>query len=508
MVIDSSELSRATEYEFCVIGSGPAGMTVARELADAGRHVIVLESGVAKGRPETDALRATEVSGIPVKDCSRERVLGGTSSTWAGLSSPYDQIDFLQRPDRGSSGWPISRRELDPFYRLASERYRFAPADWFRESGPLCTVRSESTVELKWSNVEEKLFLAAVEPQHFGREHAGIFRREGVDLTCNATVVALGGGTGKRMVDFVETRTVDGGVSRVRAKAFVLATGGIENARLLLNSRGLRSNGLGNESDNVGRYLMNHPKNYAGLIRLRHPVAELPYYFGFTREGFAGYAGLRLPQDAQWREGLLNCYVRFEPVYGWSNNGGVEAFVSLLRRARSLMRALPQIKPHWSCKLAERLSPSIRTVHLRNFMEMEPRRENRVTLSKRLDQFGMPLPRVNHDTSALDRHSLRVLHERLAADVARLGLGEFVHGLPPEGEPWPVAQDASHHIGTTRMGADPATSVVNTDCRLHNVANVYMAGSSVFPTSGNANPTYTIVALAIRLARHLNATGC
>ena len=290
----------------------------------------------------------------------------------------------------------------------------------------------------------------------------------------------------------------------MRAKAFVLAAGGIENARLLLNSHDLCSNGLGNESDNVGRYLMNHPKNYAGLIRLRHAVAELPYYFGFTRNGFAGYAGLRLPQDVQWREGLLNCYVRFEPVYGWSNKRGGEAFVSLLWRARRLIRALPQMNPHWSCKLAERLSPPIRAVRLRNFMEMGPRRENRVTLSKRLDRFGMPLPHVHHDTSASDRHSLRVLHERLAAEVARLGLGEFVHGLPPEGEPWPVDQDASHYIGTTRMGADPATSVLNTNCRLHKVANVYVAGSSVFPTSGNANPTYTIVALAIRLARHLN----
>jgi hypothetical protein len=314
----------------------------------------------------------------------------------------------------------------------------------------------------------------------------------------------------------------------------------------LLASRDLCAAGLGNEHDQVGRHLMNHPKNYHGIIRLARPVHELPWLFGCLHGGFAGYAGLRLP-DATLRErALLNAYVRFEPLFPWSSNLGVEALVTLVKRSGGLftrwkskrrdevvtlrdysetgddsdlantrltagrvckllgivvLNAVPVTRYAWS-RLREGRAPRIQRVRLRNFMEMEPHPDNRVTMAEERDVNGQPLPRVTHACTALDRRSLISLHEILAMEVERTGFGRLVSELDDE-PPWPIDQDASHHMGTTRMGRDPATSVVDLHSRLHTVENVWIAGASVFPTSGCANPTFTLVALAIRLARRL-----
>ena len=153
-------------------------------------------------------------------------------------------------------------------------------------------------------------------------------------------------------------------------------------------------------------------------------------------------------------------------------------------------------------RLVKKTGPDIKTIRLRNFMEMEPDPENRVLLGEEKDACGQPVPVVRHRCSELDRRSLVALHETLVDEVARNDLGQLISRLHEE-DPWPIDLDASHHMGTTRMGDDPRNSVVNSDCRLHAIDNVYLAGGSVFPTSGCANPTFTMVALSIRLAEHL-----
>ena len=137
-------------------------------------------------------------------------------------------------------------------------------------------------------------------------------------------------------------------------------------------------------------------------------------------------------------------------------------------------------------------------------MEMEPRAENRVTLGDTKDEYGEPLPHVHHECSELDKRSLIELHRVLGQEVAALGLGRLESRLGQE-HPWPIDHDASHHMGTTRMGSDPKSSVVDLNCKIHGVDNVYVAGASVFAMSGCANPTMTLVALAIRLADHLKS---
>lgn len=530
-------------YDVVVVGSGPAGATVVAELAGRGLSIAVLESGRPRRTAHADALKQVESVGVHVKDYSRERVLGGASTSWAGLSSPLDPIDFRRRDWVPGSGWPIDGDELRPYYDAAAERYRFPAADRFTTRG-IPELRAGAELRLEWRELEEKVFLAAEPPQDFGKEQRATYDRDDVDVYVDASVVELH--ADGDAVTAARVRGSGGREERVTARAFVLATGGIENARLLLLSRDRDAAGLGNAHDQVGRCFMNHPKNYHGILHLARPVDELPYYFGCLSGDFAGYAGIRFREDRQAERRVLNSYVRFEPLFPWSGSEGVESLVWLVKHSAFLLRAwkrrhkdevvplrdyaetgddsdmqnarkgagdylrmlwwivrdAPAVCAYAYHRVVSRARTPVRRVRLRNFMEMQPHADNRVVLSDRVDAHGTPLPRVEHAPTELDRRSLVELHDALRDELAAQGVGELRTDLATA-DPWPIDQDASHHMGTTRMGDDPRASVVDADLRVHGVRNLYCAGASVFPTSGCANPTFTIVALSIRLARHL-----
>lgn len=545
------ELDSKGEYDLCVVGTGPAGAVVVNELASSGLRIAVLESGRRAPTRHGDALRELDSDGIAIKPWSRERVLGGSSTTWAGLSSPLDPIDLGARPWIGSSGWPIAREELTALHAESAARYRFPPPEAFDTSATtgFGALRARGDVRPTWSKLEEKVFLACAEPQDFGRECAAAWSAPNVDLLLDATLVRLEAERAEtpaaNRVRAAIARTSDGAELRVRARAFVLATGGIENARVLLVSRDACPAGLGNEHGRVGLGFMNHPKSYFGHVRLARPIATLPYFFGSLHAGFAGYAGLRLVDDVQRELGLLDAYVRFEPLFPWSDDEGVESLVTLVKRSRGFYARwkaskkgdvvelrdwsetgddsrlqnerrgklgwlplagnvalhAPSVARYAWARLGKR-RPLVRRVRVRNFCEMQPVDSNRVALSERRDANGVALARVEHRSTELDRRSLVELHRVLRAELLANGVGELEGDLE-RAEPWPIDQDASHHMGATRMGLDPRTSVVDRDQKLHGARNVWIAGASVFPTSGAANPTLTIVGLSIRLARHL-----
>jgi len=545
--LDDADFDELPEYDLCIIGSGPAGATVARELGGRGLRIAVLESGGRRPSPLGDRLRRVKSEGLQVKEHSRERTLGGASTTWAGLSAPLDPIDLAPRPWDGITGWPIPKKDLLAWYERASERYHFPPLGAFGVEGRegMAGIRARGEVQPSWERLEEKVFLAADPAPDFGVEWPEAYEVAQLDVWLDATLLELEGEGDSRRVTRARVRSSSGHVRWVPARHFVLAAGGIENARVLLLSRSLWPTGLGNGRDQVGRCMMNHPKAYWGIVRFRHPVSELPYYFGCLHQGFAGYAGLRLREEEQRRLAMLNSYLRLEPIFPWTDDEGVESIVMLAKRTRGLLSAwkarrrddivelldwsetgddsglqnarrglrgtlaltvtallhAPRVLQYLYFRLS-RARPMVRAARVRCFMEMAPDPENRVVLSDERDEYDQPLPLVRHRPGTRDRRSLVELHAALDEELRRNGIG-LLDGRLEDRDPWPIGQDASHHMGTTRMGTDPKRSVVNPDLRLHEVENVYLAGASVFPTGGCANPTYTIVALSIRLADHL-----
>ncbi len=509
---DAANQASDTTYDICIIGAGPVSITLATELAAdtkmAGKRICVLESGSLKTSPYGNALRKVQNLGeIATKPSSRERVLGGATLMWGGGSAPMDAIDLEFRPFLSNpAGWPVSAAELAPFYERTTA-YGFPPLALFE------TTDDSNNMLVNTSRLNGKRFIASVPPWDFVKKHQWIFYGPNVDLWLDATVLKLNSTrdtSGAVSVTSASIRSQNGTERTISAKIFVMAAGGLESARLLLLSRDTNPSGLGNERDQVGRYLMNHPKGNVGTFRLkRGSPHNIPYPFGNAKNGWVGYTGFRLSESAQRELGLLNSYFRLEPIFPWTNNKGVKALLGIIKHQPakesrlaqyfSIVINLPTIAAFALYRLRGKKGFRAKAGELRNFMEMEPLPENRLTLSDERDENGLPVPAVNVNTSALDRKSLIELHRIFAEEMEKNGVGTLESNLA-ERAPWPINFDASHHLGGTRMGKDPKTSVADANLRVHTVSNLYICGGSVFPTSGCANPTYAMCALAVRLA--------
>ena len=442
------------DTDICVIGAGAAGLTLAREFAGSQARVCVLESGGLSMATDPDPMLRLASSEPPTTPASRARGLGGTTALWSGKWKPMDDIDFSQRDWLDVPGWPITRRILDVYYERAA-----------RQAGITAGDDTPATSRFADASITPVRFAAQDEPlRHWGKRNRRVLRAsENVQVVLDAHVTALE--STPRRVERVRTAS---GIT-ITARQFVLAAGGIENARMLLIA------GLGNAHDQVGRYFMDHPKAKFGTVATYDPLE--PEDWRSLHAVGSSWLGLRLSDAAQREARVLDAYVALKPV-----------FQSGLPR-----RWARKLKPARQCRL----------LSLNNYLEQAPRADNRVSLSAQLDPHGLPYASLAWTLSELEQHSLRVLHRHLAAALQRNRIGELHSPLLRTHLPFPAVGDAAHHMGTTRMGADPRSSVVDADCRLHGVDNLYLAGPSVFATSGYANPMATIAALAIRLAEHL-----
>ena len=504
--IDARNVEDGSELvcDVCVVGSGAAGTTLALRLRDRGRSVLLLEAGGPSADVNAPDLYALETSGLPISPKARERALGGTTNSWVGRAAMLEETDFGPRPWLGVPAWPINRAELLPYY-----------AEGCRMLGvpdlTTATVDRFSTGRgflLRTPELQTVMLFPPKKPRRFREMLESAVRADTglkVFLFANVTRLVPAAGSG---IEFVDIRTLSGRSFRLRPRSVVLACGGIENARLMLFSGDGDRVGTGRA---LGRYYMDHPVGRVGLARFDQASARLPHpgYWDSRRGRFE--FGIRLSPARQAREGLLDCYIRFHTLLE-SEGRGAFAARQLFRDPREVFRS-PRLLPDLVLGAREAFSLArfkalnrgrIKGAAIHNFLEQAPRAENRVTLSERLDPFGNPLARVDWSIGELDRRSIRALHAALDEDLRRRGLGCVESPLlSGDDEPWPISRDYFHHMGTTRMGDDPSTSVVDRNCRVHGMDNAYVAGSSVFSTSGYANPTLTIIALTLRLGDHL-----
>ena len=544
IVLSSSQLANdSLNTTVCIVGSGAAGITLACELDGAPFNVLLLEAGdldSASGSP--DNYQGTAVKPHPTPAEFRRFGLGGSTSVWGGRCVPFDPIDFEKRDYIANSGWPISYDEVAHYYPRAMQYCDAGDFD-FTASGSLHhaapTIPGLENDSAILNDCIERYSL----PTHFGKRYRQQLEKSpNVTVVLNARCVAINKQVGADQIESVAV--VDAGGQRriIHAQLFVLAVGGIETPRLLL-AADTAGNGLGNRTDKLGRFYACHFENLCAKVVANG--AKLAFDFEKTKDDVYCRHKLQFSAAAQHEHHLLNTAFRLHfPDYSDATHGS--SVMSMIYLAKSVL-----IKEYRDIlqNSAQELTPSPNSAHVRNVLlgvpqllkfgwqwlflrqlaerklpytlvpnadgsfplefnsEQTPLAHSRITLSNAVDQHGLQRVHVdwhisNDDVAAAQRafHLLRTAMSRTPAcrlefDDAQLQ-ARISRSIPVGG----------HHIGTARMAVSEQQGVVDTQCAVFGIPNLYLASSAVFPTSSHANPTLTIVALTLRLAEHLKAT--
>jgi choline dehydrogenase-like flavoprotein len=538
MMIDARSLpsEETIEADVCIVGAGPAGITIAREFLNQDVRVCLVESGGLEPDPDTQSLCEGNAIGDPYPDlrAARRRQFGGTAHAWEAPIGyqqwgwrclPLDEIDFEQRDWLPHSGWPFTRSDLDPFYQQAHRVCQIGPftyrvEDWEGSAGHPLHFQGDRAITTMSQYASRTPFT------HEYREEIG--RADNITTLLHATVVDIETDEMARMVTRLRVTCLQGKSFWISAKLFILAMGGIENARLLLLSNKRQQAGLGNHHDLVGRFFMDRPIVSCGMLipNSRQLLDRTGLYDIVTVKGVPVMARVRLTDEVMRREHLLNNGAQLFPRPQPRQKEATKSLRSLLtsmRRAElskdliqhlstivrgvdyvtaaafwGAIRRLPGLhRGDWSYLPYEKQRFSMFEVIYQ--IEQAPDPNNRVVLSAERDLLGLNKIDLHWKLNEIDRRTIQRVKEIWAEEFDKAGLGHL--HLETELKFDKLAMH--HHLGTTRMHLDPQQGVVDANCKVHDMTNLFIAGSSIFPTAGYANPTLTIIALALRLANHL-----
>jgi choline dehydrogenase-like flavoprotein len=453
-------------------------------------------------------------------------MFGGSTNHWTGWCRPLEPLDFEKRDWLPHSGWPFDKSHLDSFYERASEVLELPSARFDASAWENGEKRALSFTDGLAANSMFQLS----PPTMFGRAYrSGIAGARNVTAYLHANVVEIATCESGARVTRLLVKTLDGKQLSASSSIYVLAAGGIENARLLLASNGTQRCGVGNTRDLVGRFFMEHPYFYSARLELAARAPSLALYAIPSTtppsRNAAAVGMFTFTEQLQRSEQLVSCAVRpvLHPTYATRE----EFFTAGPKSARRIVDAIREMRMpnrpiaelmnvargsrEIGLVLARRLAESLSRaspIALRTVVEATPDPDSRVTLADNRDLLGSRSARVNWKLGEAQRRSSARMHELLGNALAHANVGS-ISLFPESGDTgWPASLSCGgHHSGTTRMHRSAAEGVVDENCRVHGVSNLFITGSSVFPTIGYANPTLTIVALALRLADHVKKLG-
>lgn len=527
------------DTDVCIVGAGPAGIALARELKNQSFRVCLIESGGFELNLETQALCNGKTTGIPYPDLRQvlRRQFGGIANNWGAPIGykqlgfrciPLDEIDFEQRDWVPNSGWPFGKTELDPYYTRASTlcnpAYLDTPKSAFHQRQPSPVFDSER-LELGVCHYGLRSLFT-----HDYRQE--ILQADNIQLLLFANVIEIETNEWNTAATRLKIACLENRQFWVSAKYVILAAGGIENARLLLASNHQQPAGIGNQHDVVGRYFMEHPVVSLGhVVQSRHILSSAIGLCELKHVGAVPTTTIvKLSPTVMRQQQLMSAYIQLFPRPLKRQAAAIEAVRSLLaalqdgRKPEQMNELFKQILSGLDYLAASGFWAILRELpgfhrSVWDFFPLEKRRfsryevlacleqspdpDNRVMLSKDCDRFGKRLAELRWHLNDHDRETLNQLkkiwcEEILCAGISGSAPEEDVDGMG-------LRQPGFHHMGTTRMHLNPRHGVVDAHCKVHGVNNLFVVGSSVFPTAGSANPTLTILALAIRLADHIKS---
>lgn len=551
MIEDARQIPSGTQIEcdVCIVGGGPAGISIALEFAGTAQRVVLLEGG---GKNETAKSRDIH-RGLVAPASSHERLekyrrrqFGGSTAAWGGRCVPFDAIDFEKRDWVPHSGWPFSKSHLDPFYERAMQRC---------EAGSLACTTDEVFPGKQREIIEgfdgREVVSNRLErwgpPTHFGKRYAKELRASrNITALLNANCLRVQCAPDGARVDHVEAATFAGHRFTVKPRVCILAGGTLETTRLML-----ASGGIGNHSDKLGRFYMSHLLGTAAVVRVRETARGFIYDFEKDADGVYVRRRFWITPEAQRDHKILNAIAfLFRPPLSEAEHGSAvlsaaymakfflrlfkrralgeslallrQNRVSLLAHTRNVLVGAPGLVPKFAVIagrrfLAHRRLPFIlppqkgNAFHLFYQTEHAPNPASRVMLHPtEKDALGMPRLLVDIQFTGQDVETVIAAHRLIKKRFEETQSGSLVcdedelraHVINYLRD----FDSSSHHLGTTRMSVDPRDGVVDADCRVHGVENLFLASGSVCPTGSHANPTLTIVALALRLADHLKSS--
>ncbi|MBL8077996.1 MAG: hypothetical protein JNM55_08540 [Anaerolineales bacterium] len=525
MIIDSRNLPQKEilTADICIVGAGAAGIAIARAFNNSDIKIALLESGGLTFDHKTQFLYKGEITGrsFTPMEFTRRRQFGGSTVTWFGRCRPLDKDDFEQRAWIPGSGWPFSIKELNPYYEQAGDvlqigENRYDASHWDKQEGFKGIDPS--------SPLETKIFHFSP-PAHFGNSYGAELRRStNISVYLYANAIQAQVANGGNQIKALQCATLQKTKFSVEAKIFILAMGGLETTRLLLTSNNVYINGIGNQNDILGRFFMDHVSFFDGSV-LKIPDSfpksffRLDYSTAMKNIGMVRAIGLT--SEYRQTNQLLNASAFFvkRPAYKMDDRffslemkNFIQASEIIRHTTTPSLKLIGDIRRSISNAatllpvllkiITAKKSESLYGLHLQ--LECTPNPQSRLTLSDQKDALGINRLKLNWRLTQHDLESYQHFRRVIFNELGNLGFKsrKIEHGVDNEG--WPVSlTPAKHPSGTTRMHKNERYGVVNEHCQVHGVHNLYIASGSVFPTSGMANPTLTIVAIALRIAKRI-----
>ena len=506
MHIDIRTLQNGSEIEgdLCIIGAGAAGISMALEWANSTKRVILLEGGGFNVEAEMQNLYKGESIGqryYPLNS-ARLHFFGGTTGHWAGWCAPYDPIDFKKRDWVEHSGWPISYNDLDPYYKKAYKLVELPTPDfdtsyWQRQAPNMVLL------PLDKNKVWTKMWQFSP-PTRFGTKYReDILKAKSVHLYTYANLTNIETNPEVSNVKKIQVQSLDGKKYYVKAKAFVMACGAIQNARMLLASNKQAPKGLGNDNDLVGRYFMEHLEVKSADLVMASEREMSMYLLDFARIRARGE--LALSEQWQQEHHVLNGTTSMTPkTIAENEKAAIDWFPD--DAAASIERMEKWDKAKADTTTIKYKPADLKVFELFTRMEQSPNPNSRVFLNQEKDEMGIPRITLDWKLTSFEKDSIRKLYELIGQEAGRTRVGrvKIMDWLLDNDTSWPEFLSAGwHHMGTTKMNENPKEGVVDANCKVHGIDNLYIASTGCYSTAGAANPTLTLLALTLRLSDHL-----
>jgi hypothetical protein len=554
MFIDAETLEQNTTVSsaIAIVGSGPAGIVLALELAQAGFEIILIESGRLNFSEAIQNLGAASDFDLkrhaPMSECTR-RQLGGTSIIWGGRCLPLDRVDFDDRPFIPHSNWPIAYEEIECYFQKTCD-YLFCGKSDFN-IGDIPNVKQQSIVP---GLLDTEILNSTLErwslPTNFGKEYFNDLKYSRqiklfYGLTCTEIVTNENG----NQVEFLRAKTLGGKNIELKCQKYVLAGGALNTTRLLLTSDLRHPGGIGNHSEMLGKFYMGHLSGSIAVAQFSTPSQNtifgfdqdsdnvyLRRRFSFTKEflhkhqlsNIVAWLGVPKFGDPSHQNGILSAayialntpfvrnYLTSKAIRRTAIGTLDQSFKwlhikNVLKDFIQVITSLPVLG--YQRYVANRKIPAlfvysgINEYPLQYHSEQIPNPKSTVGLSDEQDELGVRRLNINLQFTQQDVDSVIASHKYWDEYLQQHNCGRLKYVTnDTNASVWEQAGDGYHQIGTTRMSAEPNAGVVGTNCNVHGVDNLFIASSSIFVTSGQANSTFTILSFALRLADHIKKT--